>query len=361
MISPSFGINGIETVVYGVDDVAVCTRYFVDFGLPLIEQSDGFAHFRLDEGSNVVIRHVNDPAIPKSSLNGTGAHEVIWGVRTQEGMDRLLKELAVDRDIRRDTDGTAHCLTDDGLAIGFRLFTKTPVVSSVDPINSPGNINRVNQLRKWRARARPKTIQHVVFHTPNFEKSWAFYRDRLGFRLSDIQRTFGIFGRADGARDHHNIYFINANLPFPGMDGTHRFDHVNYGVDDVDECMIGANYMQRKGWPPSEWGLGRHRIASSIFMYLPAPTGGQAEYGADSDCIDDSWVPRSWNPMFGFFSFISNMKPFMMDAAPWEVDLVEGYTPAKKPLPPPGATGAPNADAKLAPPVPAAADPKFSG
>jgi len=63
--------------------------------------------------------------------------------------------------------------------------------------------------------------------------------------------------------------------------------------------------------------------------------------------------------MFGFFSFISNMKPFMMDAAPWEVDLVEGYTPAKKPLPPPA--GAANADAKVVAPVPAAADPKFSG
>ena len=361
MTSPGYGINGIETVVYGVDDVALCTRYFVDFGLPLLEQSDSSAHFRLDEGSNVIIRHVTDPAIPKSSLAGTGAHEVIWGVRTREGMDRLLKGLAVDRNIRFDSDGTAHCLTDDGLAIGFRVFTKTPVVSSVDPVNSPGNINRVNQLRKWKVRARPKTIQHVVFHTPNFDRSWPFYRDRLGFRLSDIQRTFGIFGRADGARDHHNIYFINANLPLPGMDGSYRFDHVNYGVDDVDECMIGANFMQRQGWPPSEWGLGRHRIASSIFMYLPAPTGGQAEYGADSDCLDDSWVPRSWNPMFGFFSFISNMKPFMMDAAPWEVDLVEGYTPAKTPLPPGHATQAANSDSKIAPPAPAAADPKFSG
>jgi hypothetical protein len=72
-------------------------------------------------------------------------------------------------------------------------------------------------------------------------------------------------------------------------------------------------------------------------------------------------VPRSWHPMFGFFSFISNMKPFMMDAAPWEVDLVEGYTPAKTPLPPGHATQAANSDSKIAPPAPAAADPKLSG
>jgi hypothetical protein len=65
-------------------------------------------------------------------------------------------------------------------------------------------------------------------------------------------------------------------------------------------------------------------------MYLPCPTGGQAEYGADSDYLDDSWVPRVWNPMFGFFSFAHNLAPFMMDAAPWEWDYAPGYTPEAK-------------------------------
>lgn len=63
-------INGIETVVYGVDDVATCTRYFEDFGLPLVEKAAGSAHFHLDEGSNVLLRHVKDPAIPSSTTTG---------------------------------------------------------------------------------------------------------------------------------------------------------------------------------------------------------------------------------------------------------------------------------------------------
>jgi catechol 2,3-dioxygenase-like lactoylglutathione lyase family enzyme len=325
-------INGIETVLYGVNDVAACTRYFVDFGLPLLDQGAGFAHFRMDEGSNVIIRHIDDPAIPKSCLVGTGACEVTWGVDRQESLDALVKELGRDRPIRREADGSVHCLTDEGQAIAFKVFQKSPVESAPDPVNSPGNTNRLNQHRKWKVKARPKTILHVVFQVPDVEKSWEFYRDRLGFRLSDIQKTFGIFGRASGATDHHNIYFLNAKLPFPGLDGQFRFDHVNYGVEDLDEIMVGANYMQRQGWPPSVWGLGRHLIASSLFMYLPCPTGGQAEYGADSDMIDDSWVPRVWNPMFGFFSFVTNMAPYMLDAAPWEVAYADGYTPGKKPV-----------------------------
>jgi hypothetical protein len=35
--------------------------------------------------------------------------------------------------------------------------------------------------------------------------------------------------------------------------------------------------------------------------------------------------------MFGFFSFITNMAPFMMDAAPWEVSYAEWYVPVGKP------------------------------
>ncbi|MVW84810.1 glyoxalase [Pseudomonas sp. PB101] len=322
-------INGIESLIYAVNDLKLCTRYFVDFGLPLLEESDQHAHFRLDEGSNVILRQLGDANLPTSSIVGTGVHEVIWGVDTESNLQRLIQELEVDRPIRRDADGTVHLHTDDGAAIGLKVFQKQPVVSAPSPLNSPGNINRINQHRKWISRARPKTIQHVVFQTPDVDKSWAFYRDRLHFRVSDIQKGFGIFGRAPAAHDHHNIYFLNARLPFKGpdvwgMDGEYRFDHANFGVDDLDEVMVGTNHMQRQGWPESHWGLGRHRIASSLFVYLPCPTGGQAEYGADSDHLDDQWIPRVWNPMFAFFSFITHMAPFMIEEAPWEYSYVQG-------------------------------------
>ncbi len=323
-------IIGIETVTYGVKDVAEATRYFVDFGLPLLEESGSHAHFRLDEGSNVIIRHVDDPLVPKSSLEGFGVHETIWGVDRQDELDKLVAKISVDREVRNDADGTVYFLDDAGIANGLRLFRKMPVYSAPDPVNSPGNINRINQQRKWKVKARPKTIQHVVYMMPDFEKNWAFFRDRLNFRLSDVQGNFGIFARADGANDHHNVYFLNSNLPFAGMHGQVAFDHVNYGVEDLDEVMVGSNYMERKGWPKSDWGLGRHRIASSLFLYLPCPAGGQAEYGADSDFLDDSWVPRHWNPMHGFFSFVTNLHPWMLEAAPWEWRYVEGYTPEKK-------------------------------
>jgi len=64
-------IVGIESLVYGVDDVGICTKFFDDFGLPLLSRTDSTSTFQLDEGSKVVLRHRNDPAPP---VLGTGRH-----------------------------------------------------------------------------------------------------------------------------------------------------------------------------------------------------------------------------------------------------------------------------------------------
>ncbi|WP_454806031.1 hypothetical protein [Paraburkholderia fungorum] len=326
-------INGVESVIYGVDDVALCTRYFDDFGLAPYDRDESapfpWTHYQLPEGSNVILRRIDDPALPqKHSMAGTGVVETIWGVDTRANLDRLVKDLSRDHELTFDADGTVHFVTAFGMALGLRVFVKTPVFTAPDPVNSPGNVNRLNVHRKWKTRARPKTIQHVVFATPDMAASFQFFRDRLHFRLSDIQRGFGIFARADGALDHHNIYFLNANLGMPGLDGKFRFNHVNYGVEDIDEVAIGLNYMERKGWPKSVWGLGRHRIASSVFCYLPCPTGGEAEYGADSDCLDDNWVPRTWDPLFGTAIFMHNLQPWIKDTPVWDVDFVESHVPS---------------------------------
>lgn len=321
-------ILGIESLHYGVDDVATCTRFFTDFGLPLLESSGEISRFRLPEGSTVVIRQLQDPALPASSVIGAGVREVIWGVDTVQSLADMVKSLAADREVRRDADGTAHFLTDFGIAMGLRVFAKSPVVTAPDPINSPGRVNRLNSHRKWRLRATPKVISHVVFCVPEYLKAAKFMRDRLNFRLSDSQRGFGEYLRADGSNNHHSLLLLNANAPFPGMDGRHHFHHANFGVEDIDELMIGANHMTRCGWEPSQLGLGRHRIDSALFYYLPCPAGGEAEYGTDSDVIDDSWVPRDWiEPLFGYSHFVHNLPPFLKQAPEWKVAYLTGMEP----------------------------------
>lgn len=313
-------INGIETLVYAVKDVDECTRYFADFGLKLLEALPDYSHFRLPEGSNVLLCRHGHAGLPAGSrVCDDGVHEVIWGVDSQAELDRLAQGLANDRDVTRDAEGTVRFVTDFGVAMGLRHFAKVPVLCSPDPLNAPGKIGRLNTHRKWRERARPRGIAHVVFAVPDFEAGYEFMCKRLEFRLSDSQRGFGKYLRAPGTYSHHNLLLLNANAPIPGMDGTLRFHHANYAVEDIDEIMIGANYMTRKGWQESQLGLGRHRIDSALFYYLPCPAGGEAEYGADSDCVDDSWVPRDWDePLFGYSQFVHNLQPFLLEEPAWE-------------------------------------------
>ena len=94
--------------------------------------------------------------------------------------------------------------------------------------------------------------------------------------------------------------------------------------------MLGANHMERCGWPKSHFGLGRHRIDSALFFYLPCPAGGEAEYGADADYVDDSWVPRDWvEPLFGFAHFVHNLPPFLATEPAWDVRYLDAGAPKK--------------------------------
>jgi hypothetical protein len=49
-------ILGIESLIYGVDDLAQCTKFFDDFGLPLVSSNDSSSKFVLPEGSKVELR-----------------------------------------------------------------------------------------------------------------------------------------------------------------------------------------------------------------------------------------------------------------------------------------------------------------
>jgi catechol 2,3-dioxygenase-like lactoylglutathione lyase family enzyme len=194
-----------------------------------------------------------------------------------------------------------------------------------DRVNSPGRIERLNQHRQWRMRARPKTINHVVFFSADYVRSFEFFRDRLGFRYSDHSRGVGVFARADGTHEHHSIFWVNCKLPVaPG--NKPGYMHMAFGVDDIDELMLGANIMERKGWKNtshnSSGGLSRHRISSALYYYVDCPAGGEAEYHADTDYLDDNWVPRSWDFKFGSLLWAHKVPPiFQTDQISWDVKL----------------------------------------
>lgn len=316
-------IVGIDTLLYGVQDLEKATQFLDDFGLQRLSSNDEETIYRLAEGSTVVVRSIDHASMPAdSAYTGFGVKETIWGVDTEDNLQRLVDDLKQDREVTLGEDGAWHFRSDCGLPLALRVFNRQKVIYSTDPINSSGNINRLNQHRKWRRRAIPKTINHVVFAVKDYWKTFAFFRDRLNFRMSDHQKGIGTYLRADGAHEHHNTFLLNCEVP--GAGGIPRFHHTCFGVEDFDEVMIGSNHMTKRGWTHGFLGIGRHRIGSAIFCYFDSPVGGETEYGADTDYLDDNWVPREWEFRFGTASWMTKPPAFMMDEIPWDVGFYQG-------------------------------------
>lgn len=317
------GINGIGALRYIVSDVNVSTRFFCDFGLPLTHQDKGVSIFTLDEGSVLEIRQADNKRLPRCEIEGFGVNEVVWGVDEPDSIARFADDLSRDHDVSEGVDGSIRFVPAFGIPMALRLFPKKGVLYAPEPINAPGCTRRLNSPRKWRRRAFPKVLNHVVFQSPHYEAAAAFMCDRLGFRLTDLQEGFGTYLRAPHSNNHHNFLLLNADAPLPGCDGKTRFHHANFGVEDLDEIMLGVNHMVRQGWEPSSIGLGRHRIDSALFYYFPCPAGGEAEYSADADCVDDNWVPRRWDvPLFGYAHFTHNLPDFLQIAPEWRVSYL---------------------------------------
>ena len=336
-------ILGIESAIFAVDDLEESTRFWSDFGLNLVSSTEHESVLDVMSGSKVILLRHGDPRLPSPDpFEGSGVKETVWGVDTADNLEALVKGLEADREVHRDVDGTAHCVAPDGQPFALRVWAKKPVISNASPVNTPQHIARLNQHRMWRHKAIPKTINHIVFFSPDYVGSCEFYRDKLGFRYTDHNKGAGIFARADGTYEHHSIFWVNCDLPFaPDKFG---FMHIAFGVDDIDELMLGADIMDRKGWQNlsnnSKGGIARHRISSAIYYYCDIPGhAGEAEYHADTDYLDDNWVPRAWFFKFGSLLWANDAPPiFRGDNIPWEVEFdmdmrsFEPYRKRQKPI-----------------------------
>jgi catechol 2,3-dioxygenase-like lactoylglutathione lyase family enzyme len=315
-------IIGIRRLTWSVENVAECVRFFSDFGLSLIEEKADEALFEAADGSENLILKKGHARLPAQTVQtGNGVFECVWAVDTQAAMDKLLAGLAPDHDLVTDAEGIVHFTSPLGQAVALQVWQPRAVFGAPSPFNTVGRIGRLNQPRKWIDRAVPKRIHHCVWTFPDVQAAVDYYRDRLNFRITDMQKGFGVYMRADGCYEHHSVFLANAHAPMPGFNGTLKFHHANWEVEDIDELMVAKNYLDRRGYTYGDWnwGFGRHRLTSAAFFYVPCPGGGDVEYGADTDCVDDGWKPRIWDGAFGTAIYMTNLPDFMKGEPNWDV------------------------------------------
>jgi catechol 2,3-dioxygenase-like lactoylglutathione lyase family enzyme len=288
-------INRVESLVYGVADLAAGTRYYENWGLELVESSDSGALFKTPAGQTIRLLPMDDPSLPaapdgeKSTLRQT-----VWGVDSPDDLETIAAELAKDRDVARAADGSISTVDESGFSIGFAVSQPGDVKVEMPKVNLNENAQRLNVTVAAVPQAQPLRIGHVVFYIApeGADRAVSFYIDRLGFRLSDSTVGRGDFMRCAGSRDHHNLFLLQ-------RESGAGFNHAAFEVRDFDEIMMGGAYMKSQGWEP-DTTPGRHILGSNLYWYFRNPCGGNTEYFADMDCMDDDWEPRIWDKSPGF-------------------------------------------------------------
>lgn len=281
-------IQRVESITYGVEDVARSIQYFEDFGLEKLDGGTAGATFATLTNQLVEVRAATDPGLPPALEKGSTLRHTVWGVDSAAGLEKIGAELARDRAVSRDRSGTLNTVDESGLPIGFRVAQ--PKAAKIEPhqVNVGDVAPRVNTPFPRIERVHPLRLVHVVFHIrkDNRDRAAAFYQERLGFRLSDRSVDAGDFMRCEGSQDHHNLLLLHR------ADRV-EYNHVAFEVAGIDEIMIGGLHMQERGWKALR-NPGRHFLGSNYHWFFENPCGGRTEFVADMDRMDENWVPRIW-------------------------------------------------------------------
>jgi 2,3-dihydroxybiphenyl 1,2-dioxygenase len=130
-------------------------------------------------------------------------------------------------------------------------------------------------------RTGPLGVGHAVLAVANVEVLLPFYRDLLGFRLSDwLVRPFKAFFFHVNPR-HHSLALIET-----GRNDIHHFMIELYSLDDVGQGFDIAQDLQ----VPLGTTIGRHTNDFMTSFYSRTPSGFMVEYGWGGRTID----PSSW-------------------------------------------------------------------
>lgn len=281
-------IIGPDALVFGVDDLAACSRYLIDYGLQPVDVTAEGGRFEALDGTAVILAHRDDPALPASLGTASQLRKTVYGVADAATLDAIAAELGRDREVRRLPDGSIETQDDMGFALGFQLSVRRPISLPAETVNAPGASAQrpANQVAASDSTPiRPRTLSHVVYFVPDAALAEAFYVQRLGFRCTDRFTGVGPFLRPAGTLDHHTLFLIQTP---PFMKGV---EHFTFHLGGPSELMQAGTRFVNQGYQ-SFWGPGRHRFGSNWFWYFNSPLGCHVEYDADMDLHDDQWQAR---------------------------------------------------------------------
>ena len=240
------------------------------WGLPEIAADEGIRFFGAEGSSEPYIYRVRRSAEGQRRLDLIG-----FGAESPDAVDQLATELA--------SGGVTlvappHALDTPGGGYGFRFF---------DPDGRVVEVSSDVAARPHRdvaeREAIPVGLSHVVVNSSDKEAVETFYRDKLGFQLSDwLRGRFMTFWRCNAV--HHSLAV--AASPHTSV------NHVAFELGSIDDLLRGAGRVLSDKRARPMWGPGRHSAGDNAFYYFFDPVGNVSEYTAEVERVPEPWQPR---------------------------------------------------------------------
>lgn len=224
-----------------------------EFGKEMFFRAEGPAH-------HVLTLHEHESA---------GLHHIALEVASSDEIDRAFEELTA-AGVQVVTPPAQELEPGVRKAIRF----KDPDGFLVELV---AGVDRITDTYGQRD-VKPQDLNHVVLNVADAARSEAFYRDQLGFKLTD-RFINGLSFWACNA-NHHSIAFGEAH------DGKASFHHAAFDMKDWEDWIKAVFYAGERGIP-RVWGPGRHYFGNNLFSYYKDPEGNTVEYTAEVEQLTD--------------------------------------------------------------------------
>jgi biphenyl-2,3-diol 1,2-dioxygenase len=273
-------VMGLGYLGFGVSNRNLWKDYAVNFlGLQYAGQSEDKADlYRMDENSQRFMLHDSDV----DDILYAG-FEVADGIAFNAMHKRLVEAgIVITRGSKADCKSRAvldlmYFPDPDGLRIEIYYGAKK---TYENPFHSGKALSGFV--------AGDQGLGHIVLTASNLDNSLAFYRDLLGFRISDyITIDFSPEARAEfiflhcNAR-HHTVALVPLPLP-------KRLQHFMLQVESLDDVGFAYDLARSRG-EHIEIEIGRHSNDHMVSFYVATPSGFDVEYGWGARTVnDENW------------------------------------------------------------------------
>ena len=262
-------VSDLHYVAYAVKDLAAERDFFTKvWGLTEVGDEDGKVYLAAEGSEHPYVIRLRQDDEPKTDLIGFSA-------ASKADVDALFAQVRTSGAKIISAPAAA-----DGPAGGYAFRFFDPDGHAVEVICD----SKPRSARKLaRGEAIPTGLSHIVLHSPNHKALESFYREALGFRLSDWLGEFMVFLRCNPA--HHRLAI---------MPGPPALNHIAFDVNSIDDLMKGLSRLVGAG-VKLQWGPGRHTAGDNTFSYYLTPNGNAVEYTSDLEQVDeDNWQPQTY-------------------------------------------------------------------